>query len=193
MRLLVHVLKRFCVWHWIAIMLVMYYWQALLRIKQKCSCGENGKGGPTTADHGTKDGMTSHTMQATQPQGGAPSQPQVESRAAAAAQDAWASHDARHCSKAWSRPNWWSSKGRQGGNQQTKSDIKDTDVTHNTPFEPHMVYRMILPVSSANMGTTWWKERIEQAGKFGVKMTWRVVRRNPDFDDISPLYVAPSA
>ena len=96
-------------------------------------------------------------------------------------------------SKAWSRPNWWSSKGRQGGNQQTKSDIEDTDVTHNTPFEPHMVYRMILPVSSANMGTTWWKERIEQAGKFGVKMTWRVVPRSPDFNDISPLYVAPSA
>lgn len=45
-----------------------------------------------------------------------------------------------------------------------------------TPVAPIHVYRVVLPLSPKEMGAGWWKVQVEDAQKFGVKITWRANR-----------------
>lgn len=57
---LTHVCLNMLVSHWTAAVLVLHCGQQLLGSISNIQCGGNRKGGPTTANRGTKDGMTSH-------------------------------------------------------------------------------------------------------------------------------------
>lgn len=78
------------------------------------------------------------------------------------------------------------------GGKGTKGAQLKREPEDYVPFEPHLVYRVVLPLSPAAMGQGWWKKEVTNALEFGVKVSWRSMRRMPGVEETDKtLYARP--
>ena len=86
--------------------------------------------------------------------------------------------------------NTWNWRDKRRGGKGTKGAQAEKQPDDYVSFEPHLVYRIVLPLSPAAMGTGWWKKEVANALDFGVKVSWRSMRRIPDNEETEKsLYV----
>jgi len=82
---------------------------------------------------------------------------------------------------------WQHNSSQQGKAPRGPLRKKEPEPIENVPLDPQFVLRVLLPLSSSSMGPGWWKNQVDDAHQFGVRITWQCVYRAFN----GPMYARP--